>query len=174
MSLYQLHNKPETLYGWDRHLQVPSIAYEEVLNTYESNEDRNPELEQVIARDPYYAYVYAVGILRKRWPEGEPAIATSPEFAFNYARWVLNSRWPEAEPVIAKHPKFAYQYAHERNRTWKDMGKEEVESVIAQHPMYAYYYARWVMQSRWPEAEPYIKQDPVWWEEYVTRFKNQF
>lgn len=148
MSLYQLHNKPETLYGWDRHLQVPSIAYEEVLNTYESNEDRNPELEQVIARDPYYAYVYAVGILRKRWPEGEPAIATSPEFA--------------------------YQYARERNRTWKDMGKEEVEFVIAQHPMYAYYYARWVLESRWPEAEPYIKQDPVWWEEYVTRFKNQF
>ena len=174
MNLYQLHSNPKTLYGYERMLEIPKIAYKQAEDKYYETGLRSPELEQVIGRDPQTAYLYAIGILRKRWPEGEPAIATSPEFAYQYARSVIKGRWHEAEPVIAKHPKFAYQYAHERNRTWKDMGKEEVESVIAQHPMYAYYYARWVMQSRWPEAEPYIKQDPVWWEEYVTRFKNQF
>ena len=43
----------------------------------------------------------------------------------------------------------------------------EAEPTIMKNPLYAYHYAVWVLQSPWPEAEPYIMKDPELWELYT-------
>ncbi len=72
--------------------------------------DRVPELESAIMRDPELAYRYAENIIQGAWPEGEPAIMTEPEFSYLYAAYVLGERWPEAEPIIKSDNYFAQEY----------------------------------------------------------------
>ena len=89
----------------------------------------SPEKEKAIVSDPYYAYHYAVDVIRGPWPEGEKAIASNPEYAYRYAQDVIQGPWPEGEKAIASDPK------------------------------YAFYYARDVIQGPWPEGEKAIASD---------------
>jgi hypothetical protein len=67
--------------------------------------ERWPEGEEVIKKNPYYAYQYAEQVVRGRWPEGEDAIKKDPTMIYWYAKQILKHRWLEAEPFIPKdHP----------------------------------------------------------------------
>ena len=52
--------------------------------------------------------------LEERWPEAEPFICRDPRSAYHYARFLIKGRWPEAEPYIMKDPEWYnnYLYSH--------------------------------------------------------------
>jgi len=56
--------------------------------------------EPKIAKDPQWAYMYALDVIKGPWPEAEPSIMKHPYMAYMYARAILKKRWPEAEPYI--------------------------------------------------------------------------
>ena len=75
------------------------------------HQQRFPEAEAAIAKDPLWAYSYASQVLKGRWPEGEPAIATNSFTALYYAKDVIKGRWPEGEEAIATStPEFVKYY----------------------------------------------------------------
>ena len=135
-------------------MRIPQVAYEAAWKRYQKTGERSSDLETVIAKDPQWAYWYAVDVInnnrfplkRIRWPEGESAIATDPEYAYGYADYVIDGGWPEGEPAISTHPQWAYWYAvGVIKKRWLDIGK--------------------------PEAESTISKDPEWWREYKKNFK---
>ena len=88
-------------------------SYEQALK----EQKRMPNSESLIMKDPQYAYLYALNILKARWKEAEEVIMKSPEWAVKYATTVLNKagtgkkvRWQEAEPFIKKDPKWWEAY----------------------------------------------------------------
>jgi len=88
--------------------------------------------------------------------------------AVHYARDVIKGRWPEAEPFIKQNPLEAYQYAEEVIKgRWP-----EAEHIIVTHPFSAYMYATQVLKDRWTEAEPIIKEDLLYWHDYLIFLKE--
>jgi hypothetical protein len=61
-----------------------SINYLRFLNT------PSTKAEEVIIKDPYYAYEYARDVLKQRWLEAEPMIMSNPDTAESYTRFVIN------------------------------------------------------------------------------------
>lgn len=47
------------------------------------------QIQEVIAKDPKTAYLYAKNIVKGRWPEGEPSIKRSEEYKKLYASEIL-------------------------------------------------------------------------------------
>ena len=64
------------------------------------NNKRLKFAEPKIAKDPHWAYMYALDVIKGPWPEAEPSIMKHPYMAYMYARAILKKRWPEAEPYI--------------------------------------------------------------------------
>jgi hypothetical protein len=114
------------------------------------------ELELEIAKDPKWAYEYALNVIKGRFELGEPVIAKDAKLAYNYALNIIKGRFPLGEPAIAKDLKYAYWYA-------RDVIKgrfPEGEPAIARDPYYAYIYAKDVIKGRFPEGEPAIAKEP--------------
>ena len=88
INLYKLHNEPEQLYGYDRVIQVPKMAWEH------SNDDQKKKLESLWAKDPKLAYLYAVNVLHKRFPAGEDVIARNESYSYLYAKHILRDSDP--------------------------------------------------------------------------------
>ena len=138
MNLYDLHSNPKELHGFDiAPYKMPDFAYE----LAKKNPDLRLKLEPVIMKDSWYAYLYALIILKRPWPEAEPYIIKNLYHAYLYTLNVLKRPWPEAEPYITKDPYWAIVYARD------------------------------ILKRRWPEAELYIMKDPYWWKEYKRVFK---
>lgn len=66
--------------------------------------------EGTISSDAYYAYCYAVDIIRGRFEAGEPAIATDPASAYYYATTILGGRFEAGEDAILSDVKLAKRY----------------------------------------------------------------
>lgn len=64
------------------------------------NKKRLKFAEPKIAKEPHWAYRYAMDVIKGPWPEAEPYIMKSAQWAYMYARVILKKRWPEAEPFI--------------------------------------------------------------------------
>ena len=64
------------------------------------NNKRLKFAEPKISKDPHWAYMYALDVIKGPWPEAEPYIMKHPYMAYMYARAILKKRWPEAEPYI--------------------------------------------------------------------------
>ena len=94
MDLYKFHSNPETLHGYDR---ADEIVPERIYNIAKSGKKLTDKQEDVIAKNPLYAYRYALNILKKPFPKGEDAIAIAknPYYAHYYAHYVL--KLPEDE-----------------------------------------------------------------------------
>lgn len=92
----------------------------------------------IIKRDPYYAAIYSIHILKHQWLAAEPSIMKNAFCAHSYALRVIRGRWPGAEPNIMRDPRVAY------------------------------YYAKQVIQGRWKEAESYISKSDKWWPRYIA------
>ena len=130
MNFYELHSNPEQLYGYDRIMQIPQIAWEmaddkqkkkmtdiwlkDPITAGEYAQLMGkawPQAEPIIAQDMYAASDYAQIVLGHRFPAGEAAIARDPELAQLYAVYILKGPWPQAEAVIASSEDDAYMYA---------------------------------------------------------------
>jgi len=77
------------------------------------------------AKDAYF-YAYVLNVIEERWPEVESIIMKDPKYACYYAREIIKGRWEEAEPFIIKDPHYAGYYACE---VIKDRW-EEAETLI--------------------------------------------
>jgi len=136
MNIYKYFMHPEQLDGYTNRIRIPEIAY----NAARNGEITWKQAEPYIVKDPKWAYLYALNVLKCRWPEAERYIMKDPKWAYFYASLVLKRRWPKAEPYIMKDPWWAYRYTAD------------------------------VLNRRWPEAEPYIMKDPGTWAEYKQVF----
>ena len=86
MNLYKFHADPKSLLHHDiAHEKVPAVFWDK----YEDNPDELKKREATIAKDPYYAYLYARHVLKKPFPLGEAAIAKDTYCAYQYAHEVL-------------------------------------------------------------------------------------
>ena len=112
---------------------------------------------------PVNLYKHAREVLQNRWPEAELTIRKNPNCASHYAENVIKGRWPEAEPIIMKEPRAAVHYAeYVIKGRWR-----EAEPYIMKEPKEAYWYTIYVTKCRWPEAEPTIMEDPGRAENYI-------
>lgn len=96
--------------------------------------------------DPYWAYWYAMNVVKGQWEEAENVIFRSPRYSYLYVLnlYVLN--------VIKKRYKKA-------------------ESIIAQSHEYAYLYAKDIIKGRWEEEEEdLVKNYKALWDIYHEEF----
>jgi hypothetical protein len=61
---------------------------------------RMPQLESIIANDPYYSYLYARDVIKGRWEGGEKSIATDSECCYRYAIDALKGPFRQGHPEI--------------------------------------------------------------------------
>lgn len=88
---------------------TPEQAYHILMEN--KNHEYRSSYEQIIKKDPVFAYRYAKIIIRRRWKEAEEYIKKDPRYAFYYAESVIKGRWKEAEEYIEKDPEWSYFYA---------------------------------------------------------------
>jgi len=131
--------------------------------------ERNPESEKDIleSQDPKAAYYYAKNVIKGRWPEAEDIIRQSFVYGLWYVQYILKERWPEFEPQIAQDTFKAYEYAVATGKRFL-----EAEPYIMKDPEMAFHYANAVLRNKWPEAEPYIKQDEYYWSRYKSLMED--
>ena len=65
---------------------------------------RVPAAEDIIRKNPTYAYRYAKDVIKGRAPKMEEAIATSADLSYYYAYNVLRGPFPEGVPAMMKTP----------------------------------------------------------------------
>jgi len=129
LNLYRFHAQPQQLMGYaESAKKIPSIAWQLAKSDAEKR-----ELEHLWAKDPEWAYRYALDVIGKPWPPGEAAIATDPSWAYYYAQDIIGKPWPPGEAAIAGG-----------SANW------------------AYLYARLVIKKPWPPGEAAIAKDPKW------------
>jgi len=61
---------------------------------------RMPELENIIAIDPYFSYRYACDVIKCRWEKGEQIIATNSYYSYWYARYVIKDPFHLCHHII--------------------------------------------------------------------------
>ena len=92
MNFFELHNKPESLAGHEELLNNATFIWTEAADMDNADYDEYfadtsvlEQYEHVLAKDPYYAYMYAVNFFNGVWEKGEDAIAKTI-FAKQYRR----------------------------------------------------------------------------------------
>ncbi len=142
MNLYNLHSDPKSMRNHDLHHN--NIA-ELIWDKYKNNPAELKKREKIIAKDPYYAFIYAKDILHGCFPLGEEAIAKDLPYAYYYARDVLHNRFQLGEEAIAKDPYCACYYAIDVLHNRFPLGEE----AIAKDPEYAHWYAKDIIKGPW-------------------------
>ena len=169
---------PRTTPAW---IDSPDSAFQYA----QTNALRDPELEELIATDPYYAYLYAVRLVRGRWPLGEPAILSDScyrrsyieylrdehpddyaQFQLEHGAWVPSVEESVRAPTREEftRPGDALDYVLNvinNETTYSEVMKRcpPLEPTILKDPGTAYQYAAHVIRGRWPEGEPVIAKD---------------
>ena len=180
--------KSDTVKGWPEAEPIikrdPDAA---VLYATRVLEERWKDAESIIASDGAAAFSYlerwdtirqySPKASRQRtdleefkhgWPEAEPAISKVTWAALSYAAKYKRQPWPEVEQALFNSLKdsdepgdnytlltYAIDYAgHIYPNGWP-----QLEEYLKHSPKAALYCHR-VLKRRWPEAEPYIMQDP--------------
>jgi hypothetical protein len=86
--------------SWDEFWQHPQASEWAYWYASEVIEDRWPEAEPHLMKEPTWAYFYAFHVIKGRWMEAEPHIIKELKITFWYASNVIKERWLEAEPII--------------------------------------------------------------------------
>ena len=90
MNLYKLHTNPKVLYGYKDRLKVPSEAWD-----YARKNNKYEEMKPYFMKDAKYVYHYYQGMSKEeRWPEAEKYIVKDPEVAIWYAKNILHLIFP--------------------------------------------------------------------------------
>lgn len=111
--------------------------------------NRWPAAETDIAKDPYYAFLYAKTILKGRWPTAETMIASDARSAYLYARDVIQGPWPDGESIISQSARYAFNYASFIVQKPWPAG----EKTLSENSRYGYLYARDILGQPWPSLE---------------------
>ena len=107
MNLYKLHSNPESLDLYEKVSETnPDVFWEK----YKKNKEELKKRETYIAKDAFFAYLYAKNVLKGPFPAGEEAIAKDYAYAYYYARDVLKGPFPLGEAAIAKSAFFTIQF----------------------------------------------------------------
>lgn len=64
--------------------------------------------EDIISKDAFYSYEYALDILGDRFEMGEIAIRTDMLISYNYSRDVLRGRFKIAEHLFSASPLYSF------------------------------------------------------------------
>ena len=91
----------ETAYAYVRGTDVPRFNVPPTLD----------ELEESLASNPHYAYLYAKRVLKKRFIRGEMMISTNSRTSLLYAIYVMHGRFELGESAIATFADDAIDYA---------------------------------------------------------------
>ena len=111
-NLYNFHENPSQLAGYDQaHEKIPVFIW----NRYKKYSEKNKkeELEkrkEALAKDPKFAYMYALIVEQGRFPEGEDAIGRNTDWAFHYAMEIVKGRFPKGESAIKQNSTQWEQY----------------------------------------------------------------
>jgi hypothetical protein len=68
------------------------------------------ELEDIIAQDHFYSYLYAHNVLKGPFVKGEDTIATNGYSSYHYAKFALKNRFKKGEPTIIKEKNWLKSY----------------------------------------------------------------
>ena len=147
------------------------------------NNKRYPELEKMIATDPYYAVEYAQNVIKGPWQPAVDSIKKYGKTAENgplaatcYARDVLKKPVPEFESIIATDDFASLYYAQFIKKPFPageaaiaadgycSLGYADLlgkpfpagEAVIASEPEFAARYALYILHKRFELGEPGI------------------
>jgi lambda repressor-like predicted transcriptional regulator len=132
------------------------------------------EFEDIVFKNPYYAYIYARDIIKGRFPAVEDIIATDVRISFEYALNVLKGPFPKGEDIIAKDPLYAAKYAIDA----KKGSFPEGEKAIAMCPdaLLIEEYAKYCKRDRFPEGEAkIIERDSFvlkWYIEFLKKIEK--
>lgn len=150
LNIYNFHSKPESLELYHKtDKELPGIFFKK----YKDNPTELKKREDIIAKSPYFSYIYARDVLSRSFPKGEKILATDGKFAYFYARYVLGERFPAGEDVIATHhAEWAYRYAKEILEGPFKKG----EKAIASDYRFAYFYAKEILNGPFKEGEAEI------------------
>jgi hypothetical protein len=107
---------------------------------------------------PYWAYWFALEVIKGPWPKGEDAISQDCEWSYNYARDVIKGPWPEGEDTISKDAEWSYYYAKAVIKGPWPKG----EDAIIQDAYFSYQYAKEVIKGPFPKGEKAISKDAFW------------
>jgi hypothetical protein len=137
----------------------------------------------IVAKDPKTALMYITMYAFHPWPEAEPAISTDEHSSYQYALRILKGRFEKGEHSISLEPYYAILYAKDilakdsswqyKNGRWPEAEKaiiKSMEEYAIDAENYAYEYAASVLGERWPEAEPYIRNNDYVWGKYKEKF----
>ena len=83
-----------------------------------------PELEDIIAQEPYWSYKYAKDIIKGRFEKGEDVIAQYAYYSYLYARDALKDRFEKGEDAIAQNAEYSRFYTKEFNLKAQFKGKK--------------------------------------------------
>ena len=126
MNLYEYHDKPEALPGYEKRFHfITSLAFDELRKyailhhtneaiTYKGTSLPKDELsacEKSVASVAKYSYLYAKKVLYGRFPAGEVAISKRPFYSLMYAKLVIKGRWKMGEEAIHRDEFLTKQYA---------------------------------------------------------------
>lgn len=166
MDLYQHHNEPKDLYGYDR--LTPKTVWEWHKNQIETM----TPYESVLKQSPEYSYKYA-SAMKSRYGgfvvPMEHAVGKSAKYSYNWAMNILDKKpFPEGEEAIARNPNLSMQYA------WYIIkGKwEKGEDAIATDAWQSVRYAQFVLGGRFPKGEEIIKTDSMAHKSYIDMLKT--
>jgi lambda repressor-like predicted transcriptional regulator len=140
------------------------ISYVELINLFKIGDKYGfdiitsiPGIEDKIASNARYSFLYAKNVIGGPWPKGERAIAQNTEYAYLYTRQVTGRPFPDGEDAIAKDAKNSFFYAfHVIKGPWL-----KGETAIAQSSNYSYQYAVKVVKGPWSKGEDAIAKSPV-------------
>ena len=156
-DLYALHTDTSQLFGIEIY---PYKMFKEFLpvrkeTMEETGEIMNQPLKQWIKIMPHRDKEVEKFLLNDIY---------SADMIITYAGYVMKKRWPQGEQKIVEDDD---PYAARRYAMMFDTRIESFEPIIMKHPEQAFYYAMDTIEGRWPEAEPYIKQNEHAWYEYM-------
>lgn len=124
---------------------------------------RMREAEDMIARYPQTAYLYARDVLKGPFPKAERFMAKNRNISLLYASQVTLMPFPEAEPLFLEDSMTAARYAS----FVLGMPWAEGEAIIKEDPKAALLYIRSVLGQPWEEAEEIIATCPLCSMEYA-------
>jgi hypothetical protein len=181
LNLYKFYDDPQSLPMSELR---SAISLLQSPHAWDANtKERLDSIIHIVAKGPKTALRYILMYAFHPWPEAEPAIATDAHSAYEYAMRILKGRFEKGEHTISLDPYYAIIYAanilakdaswHYKNGRWPEAEKAMIKSMEGYDidaENYAYEYAARVLGERWPEAEPYIRNNDYVWGKYKEKF----
>ena len=102
LNIFDYHSTPDILDDYlESYLQKPNL-FRSAFSDFEPKaaHKKLSKHENLIAKIPEYAFIYARDALEAPFKKGEKAIATDPRFALMYARDILHGRFELGEEAI--------------------------------------------------------------------------